>query len=400
MKRRLTAPRQVLEELREDYCICTKCKICQAVMVQECEDPRFWRNCPSGTRFRYDAYYASGKMEIARCLTLFEIEPDERMKHILYTCMLCGSCQEQCFPVKELHPLRVNELLRERAVLEGWGPLPEHQELLRNIEEHDNIYGLPRDKRADWAKGLNLKNALESQTETVLFAGCTYASDEKLHPRIRAVAEVMKAGGVDFGILGEEEICCGSPLLLLGDRDYFETLATANIEKMEKAGITSIITPCAHGYAVFKEEYTLARELEVRHVAEVAAHLITEGTLTPKKKVGIRAAYHDPCRLGRRLGVYDAPREVLEAIPGLELLEFPRTRNNALCCGGGGMVPFAFPEYSTWVASERLFEAESIGAEAIITACPFCVQTLEKAAAEKDKEIRIYDLMEVLKMSL
>src|SRR5665647_562622 len=104
MQRRITAPREALAELREDFSLCGKCKLCQGVMAQQCDDPRFWRNCPSGTRFRYEAYYAPGKLEMARCLDLVEIEPDEMMQHALYTCMLCGSCDDRCYPVKQIHP--------------------------------------------------------------------------------------------------------------------------------------------------------------------------------------------------------------------------------------------------------------------------------------------------------
>ncbi|MBK5093425.1 MAG: (Fe-S)-binding protein, partial [Actinobacteria bacterium] len=242
MERRITAPREVLAELREDFSICGKCKLCQAVMAQECEDPRFWRNCPSGTRFRYEAYYASGKLEIARCLDLFEIEPDERMKHALYTCMLCGSCQDRCFPVKEMHPLKVIELLREDAVLDEWAPLELFSEMLSNVEKYDNPYGVPAEKRVEWAKDLLIKNALDEKVDYLLFVGDDYASFPSLYPRMQAVARVLEKGGIDFGTLGPEEVSSGSALLLIGDRDYFETLAAANIEKMKKAGVDKVIT--------------------------------------------------------------------------------------------------------------------------------------------------------------
>ena len=156
MKKRITAPRQVLEELQADYSICTKCKMCQAVHPQFCTESRFWRNCPSGTRFRWEAYYASGKMELARGLHTKELEPNDSMRGILYSCMLCSSCQEQCYEVKQILPTKVFELMRERAVTDGRGPMPEHVKMGESLEKNDNPWDFPKDKRGDWAKGLPL----------------------------------------------------------------------------------------------------------------------------------------------------------------------------------------------------------------------------------------------------
>jgi Fe-S oxidoreductase len=400
MERRITAQREVLAELREDFSLCGKCKLCQAVMAQQCEDPRFWRNCPSGTRFRYEAYYAPGKLEIARCLDLVEIEPDERMKHAVYTCMLCGSCEDRCYPVKQLHPLWVLQLLREQAVADGWAPLDWFAEMLENVEKYDNPYGVPAEKRAEWAEGLDIKNALEERVDYLLFVGDDYSSFPSLYPRIRSVAEVLRKGGVDFGTLGEQEISSGSALFLIGDRDYFETLAAANMAKMEQAGVDKVVTADPHAYAVLKEEYSKSLPIDVYHFAELASKLIGSGKLKPEKEVKVKAVYHDPCRLGRRHGIFEEPRQVLEAIPGLELIEFERARKNSLCCGGGGSVFFWEPEYARGVTDERLFEAEYVGAEAIVTACPICIRLFEDAIADKGSDIKVYDLAEILEKSL
>jgi len=400
MKRRITAQREVLAELREDFSLCGKCKLCQAVMAQQCDDPRFWRNCPSGTRFRYEAYYASGKMEIARCLDLVEIKSDDRMRHAVYTCMLCGNCEDRCYPVKQLHPGWVLQLLREQAVADEWAPLEWFSEMLENVEKYDNPYGVPADKRVAWADGLDIKDALAEKVEYLLFVGDDYSSFDSLAPRIRSVADVLKRGGVDFGTLGTAEVSSGSALLMMGDRDYFETLAAANIEKMDQAGVDKVITADPHAFTVLKEEYTNSLPLEVYHFAEIASGLITDGKLEPANEVAVKAAYHDPCRLGRRHGIFDAPRNILESIPGLELVEFERARKNSLCCGGGGSVMFWEPDYVRWTTDERIFEAEYLGAEAIVTACPICVRLFEEAIAAKGSEMKVYDLAEMLERSL
>lgn len=400
MKRRITAQREVLAELREDFSLCGKCKLCQGVMAQQCDNPRFWRNCPSGSRFRYEAYYAPGKLEIARCLDLVEIEPDDRMQHAVYTCMLCGSCEDRCYPVKQIHPGWVLQLLREQAVADGWAPVEWFSQMLDNYEKFDNPYGVPSGKRVAWTEGLEVKNALAEKVEYLLFVGDDYSSFESMAPRMRSVARVLARGGIDFGTLGEAEVSSGSALLMIGDRDYFETLAAANIEKMEEAGIGKVITADPHAYAVLKEEYAKSLPIEVYHFAEVASRLVKGGELKPEKEVAVKAAYHDPCRIGRRHGIFDEPRSVLASIPGLEPVEFERSRKNSLCCGGGGSVFFWEPDYAQGVTAERLFEAESVGAEAIVTSCPICVRMFEDAIAARGLHIKVYDLAEILEESL
>jgi len=400
MERRITAPREVLAELREDFSLCGKCKLCQAVMAQQCEDPRFWRNCPAGTRFRFEPYYASGKMEVARCMDLAEIEPDETMKHVLYTCMTCGSCDDRCWPVKQLHPMRVIELLREVAVQDEWAPMEFFSEMLANVEKTDNIYGTPAAKRVGWAKDLKIKDALAEKVEYLLMVGDEYCSFPSMAPRMRAVAGAMQAAGLDFGTLGKEEITSGAALLSIGDRDFFETVAARNIELIEKSGAKKVVTADPHVHWVLSEEYTKAIDVEVFHVSELLDSAIKAGTLKPSKEVKVKAIYHDPCKLGRRSGIFEEPRAVLEAIPGLELVEFERARKNALCCGGGGGVYLWEQEYSAWVTDERLFEAEWVGADALVSACPLCVRLFEEGVKKRGSKMAVYDLCEILEKSL
>jgi Fe-S oxidoreductase len=169
---------------------------------------------------------------------------------------------------------------------------------------------------------------------------------------------------------------------------------------MEQAGVTRVVTADCHAYSVLSEEYTKAIDIEVTSFAEMAAKLIKDGALKPSKEVKVKAAYHDPCRLGRRQGVFEEPREVLEAIPGLELVEFERARKNTLCCGGGGSVFFWEPEFALWVTKERLFEAEHVGAQAIVTACPICVRLFADGIKETKSKLKVYDLAEIVDQAL
>lgn len=400
MKRRMTALREVLPDFRADYSLCGKCKLCQANHVQEVTYGRFWRNCPSGTRFRFEAYYASGRLEMARALDLQEIEPTGTMAHALYTCMLCGSCQEQCYPVKQIFPLRVIELLREAAVRDGWGPLEEHRAALDNLERADNLLGAPQAERGKWAEGLGLKDASKEKVGALLFAGCHYSFKPELAETARSAARVLQAAGLDLGILGEGELCCGAPLLELGDRDFFEAFGLENVKRFEACGAEQVISLCPHCNWVFNEEY--AEEMSARpvHAVQAVALALKNKQLKPAGEVRMKVAWHDPCRLGRRLGVYREPRRILKAIPGLEVVEFERNRRNTLCCGNGGMAGYAFPEFGEWTAKERVYEAEFVGADAIVTSCPWCEEMLRKGAEARGSSVVVENVFSLLERSL
>jgi Fe-S oxidoreductase len=400
MKRKMTALREVLPDFRSDFSLCGKCKLCQANHVQEVIHGRFWRNCPSGTRFRFEAYYASGRLEMARALDLQEIEPTETMAHALYTCMECGSCQEQCYPVKQIFPLRVIELLREQAVRDGWGPLEEHQSAIDNLEQTDNLLGKPQAERGQWAEGLGLKDASKEKVGALLFAGCHYSFKPELADAARAAVRVLKAAGLDLGILGSEEACCGAPLLELGDRDFFETFGMENLRRFEATGAEQIISLCPHCNWIFNEEYADEMAAKPKHAVQVVAEALKKKQLAPGKQVKMKVAWHDPCRMGRRLGIYKQPRKILASIPGLEVVEFERSGHNSLCCGNGGMAAYAFPEFGEWTAKERIFEAEFAGVDAIVTSCPWCEEMLRIGAAAKGSSVKVENIFTLLEQSL
>ena len=370
MNERMTRLRDVLSNYRDDYSLCGKCKLCHGSDACEVYEGRFWRNCPSGTRFRFEGYYASGRLEMARALELFETEPTPLMIHSLYSCMLCGSCQDRCYHVKQMLPMRVFELMREKAVREGWGPPDAFAPVFENLEAADNIFGRPQADRASWAEGLGLKDAAEEGAGAVLFAGCRYSMDPAMAGAARSAARLLAAAGLDLGTLGGEELCCGAPVLELGDRDFFEAFAAENIRRIEASGASLVVSLCAHCARVMAEEYAPETGVEFKHATEVLASAVDEGRIRPTVEVPVKAAWHDPCNLGRRLGLYDEPRRILGSIPGVEMVELPRSGHNALCCGNGGMAAYADPGYAEWVAKERVFEAESTGADRLVTACP------------------------------
>jgi Fe-S oxidoreductase len=377
-------PYDPLDQVRKWAYRCSKCSLCKYIHVYqgEYEDPRFVDMCPSGKKWRFEAYYASGKQDIARGLITGQLDYSEKLLHALYTCTECGGCMSVCAPYSGKDPLKTITALRERAVRDGEAPLPEHEPLFKSLENYGNPWQAPRQKRAAWSKKLGIKDAEKDSTEVLLYTGCTYALDANLTDTLKLSAKLLQKAGVDFGILGEKELCCGSTVLRIGDRPTFEKMARQNIEVLEGLGVKTIVTGCAGCYSVLSEEYPEIQKpsYKIVHLVDMLADLVKEGALVPKGEVNMKMTYHDPCHLGRYCGVYDPPREILEAIPGLELVEMQRSRDNAWCCGAGAGVRTAFPDFAQWAAEERLYEASETGAEALVTACPFCEQNLRGAS--------------------
>ena len=197
---------------------CSKCSLCKYIHVYQgqYDDPRFVDICPSGKRWRFEAYYASGKQEIARGLITGEIDYTDKLLHALYTCTSCGGCMSVCETYSGKDPLKTITALKEKAVLDGKAPLPAHEPLVKSLENYGNPWQAPRAKRAGWAKKLELTDAAAQPVEVLLYAGCTYAYDTALSATLQKAAALLKQAGVDFGILGENELCCGSTLLRMG----------------------------------------------------------------------------------------------------------------------------------------------------------------------------------------
>ncbi|WP_287153259.1 (Fe-S)-binding protein, partial [Candidatus Solincola tengchongensis] len=323
MERGVTRKREKLTDYRDDYWVCGKCKMCQSINVQKFTSARFSANCPCGTRYRFESYYAAGMMEIARAITNLEFEPTGKTAEIIYSCNLCGLCQEMCFPLKGLHTTRIIQLMREKAVEEGWGPLPSHGPLLESTAEKDNPFGVERGFKGRAVRDLGIKDLTREKAENLLFIGCAYAAPGQ-ERRLAALVGALRAADLDFGVLGDDEPCCRSLNLALGDRDGFEEHALENIELFRSTGAERIITACPHCLQVFRDEYSRVMELESVHATEVLARALKKGSFAPRGEWKLKGVYHDPCFLGRWCEIYDAPRRLLSAVPGLELLEFER----------------------------------------------------------------------------
>ena len=333
---------------------------------------------------------------------------EERLKTVSETIWLCTSCAS-CTLVCPKEIDVSNAIVDEKSVLVEEGRVIRRvADVLEAAMTYHNPLGRLQAKRLEWAEGLEPPIPLAPElgkAERLLFVCCMTAFETRHQEIARAVAKALRAAGLEFANLGHEEWCCGDHVLRMGEKGLFEELAEHNAEVFEKYGVEEILTISPHCYYVFKnEEPYKGLGLSVRHYTEALAEALEAGKLALKDSLkGLKVAYHDPCFLGKRSGVYEAPRAILEAIPGLELVEFERNRENSFCCGGGAgrvWTEEAEPEKRPSVA--RLREALELGVNVVATACPFCTCMLEDAAKVLDVEekLAIKDICELLLQAL
>jgi Fe-S oxidoreductase len=281
---------------------------------------------------------------------------------------------------------------------------PAYQGVLQTTRQYNNPWGLPRTAREKWAHRMGLKHALQELAPVLLFIGCTMASSQALSEQAKKAAEILQQAGVDFAILGKDEPCCGSVQKRIGDPALAGAMRDENISLFNRLGCTTIVTLCAGCSSMLKKEYADAPtklEPKVVHIVEFLPELMKEKRLHLKKTLSLRAAYHDPCHLGRYQDIYDEPREILNALPGVTLLERTATRENTICCGaGGGMRVFESGVLAEQIGRTAVESAAATGAEVLVTACPFCEMHLDAAAKNVNSRIRICDILDLVHKAL
>jgi Fe-S oxidoreductase len=348
-----------------------------------------------------------GKMHIARALLEgdFDYEDAPELAEIAYRCTTCGACEMNCQRLQDKEPLKVTECLRAKLVEDGRGPMPAHQGLIKSINQYDNPWMQPRTKKASWANGLKLKDASTEAVETLYFVGCTAALDISLRNVPQNTARILLKAGVDVGIFSKNEICCGSPAARIGERKTFINLAKRNVALLTERGIKEIVTSCAGCYRALKFDYSEVPGIPethytVYHTVEYIDRLIKRGKLTFTKEIPLTLTWHDPCHLGRHCGIYEAPRNILRAIPGITLVEMERIKDQSWCCGGGGGTRTAFIDFAVETGKKRVGEAMKSGAEGIVTCCPFCEQNITDALNQSNSPLKLYDLTELVAQAL
>ncbi len=421
-----------LEDYEADMTRCTRCSDCKFAPASQLDED-FPEICPSISRFGFHSYSASGRLIAGLSFLSKRIDHSPALLDILYTCQMCGACDVACKKDRELEPLETMLEFRKRCVDDG-KTLPALDKVIRGLEHTDNMMLRPAAGRGDWAKGLPVKDLSAGKADVAYHAGCRLSFDSAQWKIARSAIEVLSHAGVEVAIAGDAELCCGGRAYEMGYQDHLEKYAERHRQQLEAAGVKTLLTSCAHCYHAFEVLYTKIGkklDLEVVHVAEYVGRLLSERRIELTREVPLEVTYHDPCHLGRlaepwipwdgeekkvmqqlvvhdppkqfrrgRDGVYEPPREVLRSIPGVRLGEMKRTRGYAWCCGSGGGVREAYPDFAAWTAAERMKEAESTGAQALASACPWCIRGLEESARERGSAIEVYDVVELVRRAL
>ena len=328
--------------------------------------------------------------------TLVAGELDPKAHQELWDCTTCFNCSIRC--PKEVDP--GNMVIQLRTLLVEDGRIPGTlTTALKSIFERGNPLVMPARDRGAWADELDIKH-LDDGPQVFAYIGCSASYDMRGQKVAKALVKLYQAAEVDFGILGEDERCCGSEVRRLGEQgedSLFEALTEDWEEEMEDFAYESMVTISPHCFDAFKHHYPMNGH-EVEHYTQHLARLIAEDKLSFSTKIERTVTYHDPCYLGKQNDIFDEPRAVLKALPGLRLVEMDRTREKSLCCeGGGGRMWIEDPVPETKLAAWRIEEALGVGAEVIATACPFCMQMLEDAVrtADLQEKIQVLDIAEL-----
>ena len=316
----------------------------------------------------------------------------------IWRCTTCGRCPQQC--PRGVKQIEVGVSLRR--VASEYEVFPASVRSARtaraSLISEGNPLQIDRKKRADWASGLSVKPFTQGM-EVLYFVGCYLSYDPRMKKVAVATANILKKAGVDFGILGDRENCCGESIRKIGSEDVFTNLAKENIKTFIDKGVKKILVSSPHCYHTFKNEYPeFMVNFEVMHISQFIPELIRDGRLEFTKAVEKKVTYHDPCYLGRHNGIYDEPRAILQGIAGLELVEMADSREDSLCCGGGGGRIWMDTPKGERFSDLRIEQATGIGAEVLVTACPYCITNFEESRLNLEVEdvLEVKDITEII----
>ncbi len=321
----------------------------------------------------------------------------------IWRCTTCGKCPQICpRDVRQIHSgVALRRIATEYDVFAGSAaPIPG---VAASLRAEGNPFGEARSKRADWAKDLGVKRFTDGM-EILYSPGCYLSYDPRGKKIAKATVEILQAAGVDFGILGTDESCCGESIRKTGDEALFRSLARANIAALVGNGVKKILVSSPHCYHSFKNEYPeFMVNFEVVHITQYLQQLLAEGRLKLTKEVAKNVTYHDPCYLGRHNGVYEQPRDALKSVPGLKLSEMAESRKNSFCCGGGGGRIWMETPKGERFSDLRMKQAVSTGAQIMVTACPYCTTNFEDSRLNMEDggaSIEVKDITEIIREAL
>jgi Fe-S oxidoreductase len=378
---------------------------CEPVLFkQDTKDPAEKPAAPEGTVHEMhhadppkDAYFVPTEVT--------ELVPNVLHPDVIWSCTTCRACEEQC-PVMISYVDKIVQLRRDQVMMKNAFP-KELQNPFNGLETNGNPWNLSQMDRGNWADGLDVPLLADKKDAQVLYwVGCAASYDDRAKKVARSTAQLLKQAGVDFAILGTEETCTGDPARRAGNEYLFQMMAQANVETLKgyEAEKKKILTTCPHCFNSLLNEYPdFGGKYEVVHHTTYLSELIDAKKLVPKNRVQEKVAFHDSCYLGRYNDVYDAPRKILEAVPGVELTEVPYwNKNRGLCCGAGGAQMFMEEHGEKRVNVKRTLQLLDTGAKTIASGCPFCMTMLTDGlkSQEKEDQIKQKDVAEILAESV
>jgi len=313
----------------------------------------------------------------------------------IWQCATCKNCVDRCPRGVQI----IDIVVGLRRISSEYSILPQSIRSVRaSLSEEGNPWSGKREERENWSEGLSIKTFTED-TEFLYFPCCTQIYDQRARKVAIATVNILKKAGINFGIIGSEVVCCGESIRKAGEESLYRSLAKQNIKTFIEKGVKSIIVSSPHCYQSFKKEYSEFKvSFNVIHISEFLAELINAGRIEFTKEYRKRVTYHDPCYLGRHNGIYDQPREILKHIPGLDLIEMDNSRENSLCCGGGGARIWMDTPKGERLSDLRLEQALKTGATVLATFCPYCMLNFEDSALnlEGNRAIEIKDVTEII----
>ncbi|NVM19929.1 MAG: (Fe-S)-binding protein [Candidatus Lokiarchaeota archaeon] len=363
---------------------CIKCSTCKYGYKN------FEKICSSGEKFLFESYWASGRIRIIRGVISGELEWTDELKDPIFACTTCGACMDACQAPHADYIVEMIEALRELAV-RNIGPAENQELLVARCEESCNPYGEANSDNEQLKKIFELPE----KAEWVYFIGCT--SNYRQQNLRDSTLRFLKKVGIDFTLVDEH--CCTSPMIRTGQLSIIDDYMNYNISKIKNAGASKVITSCAGCYKTLSKDFKRFGkdvDFEVFHSLELVKQLLDKKKIKFKSEFNKTVTYHDPCHLGRHMGIYELPREIYKQIPGLKLVEMKRNRNFAWCCGAGGGVKIAYPDWAVDISKERLEEAKDTGASIVSSTCPFCITNLSDANLKYNFDFEVLDLMEIL----
>jgi len=374
-----------IADFREDVQRCMRCGFCVAL-------------CPVEEYMGFESNTPRGRMQTIKALIEGEVKVNEYLMNRIFNCSLCGYCLWRCPPGVRT----VDAIKAARAYFIQHRCYPKAIDALDMfVRENRHIYDLPKEARTEWIGYMDVKEIVKvkERADIVYFVGCVSSLSGRAMGIAAATSEILNRLDFDWTILGEDEWCCGAPLLLSGKGEAARELAEHNVDAIRRRGAATVLTPCAGCYRVFTQDYPqLVGELgfKVYHTSQLLDSVLDQVRTAFKKQVKGKAIYHDPCEIGRLGGLYDQPRRVLKTIPGLTLLELPKTRELTRCCGGGGVLKAVFPDIALKLALKKLGEVQAVGADTIISGCPSCKLNISDAVAEGEASIQVLDISEII----